>query len=108
VRFGERVADLVLELTDDKALPKETRKQLQIHHAPHKSAGAALVKLADKIANVRDIVDRPPAHWALGRRVEYLGWARRVVEGLPTASPALEACFEREFRRALERLGAER
>jgi guanosine-3',5'-bis(diphosphate) 3'-pyrophosphohydrolase len=106
-RFGERVTDLVLELTDDKALPKETRKLLQIRHAPHKSAGAALVKLADKIANVRDIVDRPPAHWALGRRVEYLGWARRVVESLPAANPLLEACFEHEFRRALERLGAE-
>jgi guanosine-3',5'-bis(diphosphate) 3'-pyrophosphohydrolase len=105
--FGERVTGLVQEVTDDKALPKETRKQLQIFHAPHKSSGAALVKLADKIANVRDIVERPPAHWALGRRVEYLGWARRVVEGLPAANPALQACFEREFRRALERLCAE-
>src|SRR6476646_10922188 len=31
-RFGRDVADLVAEVTDDKSLPKETRKQLQVEH----------------------------------------------------------------------------
>ena len=59
-RFGPRVAALVDEVTDDKTLAKEVRKQLQIDHAPHKSTGAALIKLADKLANLRDLSQSPP------------------------------------------------
>jgi guanosine-3',5'-bis(diphosphate) 3'-pyrophosphohydrolase len=59
-RFGDEVARIVLEVTDDKALPKQRRKELQVEHAPHKSEGAALVKLADKTCNLRDIANSPP------------------------------------------------
>ncbi len=103
-RFGARVADLVLEVTDDKSLSRDLRKQLQILHASRKTTGAALVKLADKIANVRDIVDRPPSNWTLERRLEYLDWAQRVVQGLPAVSSVLEALFEQECRRAADQL----
>lgn len=58
--FGERVASLVAEVTDDKRLPKVTRKQLQVAHAASKSEGARLIKLADKIANLRDLAEHPP------------------------------------------------
>ena len=47
-RFGGRMASIVLEVTDDKSLPKHRRKELQVEHAQHKSPEAALVKLADK------------------------------------------------------------
>src|SRR5579859_7480462 len=46
--FGERVAELVGEVTDDKSLPKQTRKDLQVAHAAHASRGAQIIKLADK------------------------------------------------------------
>ena len=72
--FGSRIARMVAEVTDDKRLPKEERKRLQIEHAPHLSDGAKLVKLADKIANLQDVVDNPPANWPLARRIEYLDW----------------------------------
>jgi (p)ppGpp synthase/HD superfamily hydrolase len=36
-RFGARVTDIVLEVTDDKTLPKQQRKELQVEHAHHKS-----------------------------------------------------------------------
>jgi (p)ppGpp synthase/HD superfamily hydrolase len=78
--FGERVAGLVMEATDDKSLPKEERKRLQIENAPHKSRDAKLLKLADKISNLRSIAASPPAHWPLERRSAYIEWAVNVVE----------------------------
>lgn len=93
-RFGTEVAGDVTEVTDDKSLPKARRKELQVEHAPHISARAKLVKLADKIANVRDMAERPPADWSASRRVEYVDWARRVVEGLRGAHPVLESIFD--------------
>src|SRR5437899_2998444 len=39
-RFGMDVADLVVEMTDDKSLPKAERKRLQIEHAPKMSVRA--------------------------------------------------------------------
>jgi guanosine-3',5'-bis(diphosphate) 3'-pyrophosphohydrolase len=63
--FGDEVTEVVLEVTDDKALPKAERKRLQVEHAPHISECAKLVKLADKIANLRDIGASPPADWSL-------------------------------------------
>ena len=53
--FGAKVADVVREVTDDNSLPKEDRKRLQIEHAPHIGKRAALVKLADKTSNLRDV-----------------------------------------------------
>ena len=61
--FGKRITDIVLEVTDDKALDKAERKRLQVEHAPHISRRAKLVKLADKICNLRDIAHSPPAKW---------------------------------------------
>lgn len=105
--FGDRVTDLVLEVTDNKGLAKDVRKRLQIEYAPYKSPGAALIKAADKIANVRDVIERPPAHWGLVRRVDYVGWAERVVEGLPNVTEVLRALFEVEFRRARDQLSTQ-
>lgn len=78
--FGERVAGLVMEATDDKSLPKAERKRLQIETATHKSRDAKLLKLADKISNLRSIAASPPAHWPLERRADYIAWAVNVVE----------------------------
>ena len=97
--FGERIAAMVEEVTDDKDLPKAERKRLQIEHAAALSAGAKLVKLADKICNLRDVAERPPAKWDLQRRQEYFEWAKRVIDGLRGAHPALEAAFDAAYRR---------
>lgn len=97
--FGEDVTAIVLEVTDDKALPKAERKRLQVEHAPTISRRAKLVKLADKICNVRDIAACPPADWSLQRRQEYFDWAKAVVEGLRGAHPTLERLFDEAFRK---------
>lgn len=105
--FGEAVAGIVAEATDDKTLPKETRKALQVRHAPRKSDAAKMLKLADKISNLRAITASPPASWDHGRRVEYVGWAGRVAAGLKGANPALDALFEATYREAVAKLAAD-
>jgi guanosine-3',5'-bis(diphosphate) 3'-pyrophosphohydrolase len=95
--FGSRVARVVAEVTDDKSLSSPERKRLQIEHAPKLSPEAKLVKLADKICNLRDIVERPPAKWDVQRRREYFDWAKRVVSGVRGVHPRLEAAFDEAF-----------
>jgi guanosine-3',5'-bis(diphosphate) 3'-pyrophosphohydrolase len=92
--FGRKVADVVAEVTDDKTLPKPRRKALQIEHAPHLSRRAALVKLADKTCNLRDVAHHPPAGWPLARRRQYFDWAKAVVDGLPPVSKKLRRAFD--------------
>lgn len=92
--FGERVSAYVMEVTDDKSLPKAERKQLQIEHAPHLSNGAKQIKLADKISNIRDVTENPPHDWSNQRRLEYVEWGEKVVEGLRGANENLEKRFD--------------
>lgn len=94
--FGEAVAAIVLETTDDKSLPKAVRKRLQIEHAPHLSDGARLVKIADKICNIRDVSQHPPNDWSQIRRRAYLRWADAVVAGLRGVNDALDRCYDEE------------
>lgn len=95
--FGQEVLSLVLEVTDDKTLPKADRKRLQIETASHKSRGAKLIKLADKSCNVRDLVGAPPEDWSLERRREYLTWTEKVVAQLRGTNPSLEDYYNQEL-----------
>jgi len=95
--FGPEISKLVAELTDDKKLPKEERKRLQIEHAPSLSRRARIVKLADKICNLRDVVQDPPAGWPLKRKQEYFDWAKSVVEKIPRTNPNLENAFAKAY-----------
>ena len=97
--FGPEIAGIVMEVTDDKSLEKAERKRLQIAHAATISAPAKLVKLADKICNLRDVADAPPAGWDLARRREYFDWAKAVVDGLRGVHPVLEGVFDQAYRR---------
>jgi guanosine-3',5'-bis(diphosphate) 3'-pyrophosphohydrolase len=97
--FGFAVADLVMEVTDDKSLPKAKRKRLQVEHAAHLSAGARLVKLADKICNLRDMRAAPPADWDSARRRAYFDWAEAVVSRMRGTHARLESLFDGELAR---------
>ncbi|SAK78595.1 HD domain-containing protein [Caballeronia ptereochthonis] len=99
--FGEEVAHIVAEVTDDKSLPKAERKRLQIEHAAHVGHRAKLVKLADKICNLRDIATMPPADWSDERKREYFEWAKRVVDALRGAHAGLEALFDEAYRQGM-------
>jgi guanosine-3',5'-bis(diphosphate) 3'-pyrophosphohydrolase len=97
-RFGAAVAAVVLEVTDDKSLPKKERKRLQIQHASRISRRAKLVKLADKICNVRDVAASPPRTWPLRRRRQYFDWARAVVGRMRGTHRRLERLFDEAYR----------
>jgi len=97
-RFGGGVAALVAEVTDDKSLPKEARKRLQVENAGKKSERAQTLKLADKISNLRSILASPPMGWSLQRKREYFDWARDVVSGLSSPNPILKEEFDKVYR----------
>ena len=97
-RFGRDVAELVAEVTDDKSLPKETRKQLQVEHTPEKSSRAQTLKLADKISNLRAIISSPPVGWSRERKQQYFEWARQVVSGIASPNDFLKSEFDKAYR----------
>ncbi|NXX23503.1 MESH1 pyrophosphohydrolase, partial [Podargus strigoides] len=96
-RFGAEVRRVVEEVTDDKTLPKTERKRLQVERAPGSSPRAKLVKLADKLYNLRDLNRCTPQGWPPQRVQEYFRWAAEVVAGLRGTSPPLEAALQRLF-----------
>jgi len=96
--FGRDVATLVAEVTDDKSLPKEIRKHLQVQTAHKKSSRAQTLKLADKISNLRAIVTSPPVGWGLERKRQYFEWARQVVSGISSPNPFLKAEFDKSYQ----------
>lgn len=102
--FGSTVAGIVGEVTDNKSLPKAVRKQLQIESAARLSHAAKLVKLADKISNLRDIAVNPPVSWSIARCVAYFAWAHAVVTALGDVHPRLEYIFGKVYDDGIETL----
>ncbi|KAK2107513.1 Guanosine-3',5'-bis(diphosphate) 3'-pyrophosphohydrolase MESH1 [Saguinus oedipus] len=98
LHFGAQVRCLVEEVTDDKTLPKLERKRLQVEQAPHSSPGAKLVKLADKLYNLRDLNRCTPEGWSEHRVQEYFEWAAQVVKGLQGTNQQLEEALKRLFQ----------
>jgi len=91
--FGQVVLNYVLEVTDNKALPKTERKKLQVKHAHSLSEGATLIKLADRISNLRSIASEAPKDWSAQRQLEYFNWSWLVFEQLPKTGSPLEEHF---------------
>ena len=102
--FGKKVCEYVLDVTDDKTLPKDERKRRQIEHAKKISKGAALIKLGDKISNVTDVTNNPPADWDINRRKEYLDWAEKVIENCPKVNDRMENKFQEIIKQGREAL----
>ena len=100
-QFGETIARLVEEVSDDKTLHWRERKRLQVERAPHISRQAQCIKLADKICNLRDLVAAPPAAWSTARRRAYFEWAKAVVDAIRAANPALAERFDQIYAQRL-------
>lgn len=97
--FGQDVADLVAEVTDDKSLEKPERKRLQIEHAAHSSPRAKMLKIADKCSNLNALLTSPPTDWSTKRRTEYFDWAHDVVAGCRGVNAQLDVEFDTLFAR---------
>lgn len=104
--FGKEIADVVMELSDDKSLPKLTRKKLQAEHAKSISHSAKLVKICDKISNVKSTVLEPPMNssisWSKEMCVGYGIWSRAVVDNMRGTNLALELEFDVWLYKLLE------
>ena len=92
--FGKKVYEYVLEVTDDKNLLKDERKEKQIEYAETLSKGAVLIKLGDKISNVTDIIYNPPSKWDINRRRAYLDWAEEVISNCSQVNEKMENKFQ--------------
>jgi (p)ppGpp synthase/HD superfamily hydrolase len=92
--FGDRIAALVDEVTDDMSLSKSQRRQKQIEDAPHKSAGAKLIKIADKISNIRARIHSDPSPEERADLTDYVDWAEKVVAGCRGGNAALDRMFD--------------
>jgi (p)ppGpp synthase/HD superfamily hydrolase len=104
-RFGPEVAALVAEVTDDKSLPKEERKRLQVETTSRKSRRAKLLKIADKTSNLRGLVRSPPSGWTQERLRDYVVWAELVVRSCRGLNAKLEAAFEAAYADAKAQYG---
>lgn len=96
--FGPEIKNIVAEVTDDKSLPSQERKRLQIEHALTSSRKANLIKLADKLYNLRDLQRGLPAGWTETRRQEYFVWAKKVINNLRGTNAKLEAHLFKIFQ----------
>lgn len=103
-QFGTVVLGYVLELTDNKSLPSPERKKLQIEHAGSLSDGATLIKIADRIANLRSVATEPPRWWPVKRQIQYFEWSLRVVRNLRELNKPLLTLFMQEYGEGLEKV----
>lgn len=95
--FGSEVADVVMEVTDDKSKPKDVRKRAQVTNAPNKSYRAKIVKLCDKLYNLRDLLVNTPPSYSLSRIFGYIEFCRRVVASLRGINNSLEIALDNEI-----------
>ena len=91
--FGAEVRDLVLEVTEDPALPRGGRKDREREHALALSPRARLVRLADKAHNLFSLIDHPPVTWSHERQAQYAEWCADLVRALGAVNGPLEAHF---------------
>ncbi|QOZ29014.1 HD domain-containing protein [Bradyrhizobium sp. CCBAU 51753] len=99
-KFGARVADLVVECTDDMSLPKAERRRKQIEDAPHKSPDAKLIKIADKISNTLARIVPQPSADERDDLADYVAWAEKVVAGCRGVNATLDRMFNEAVRLA--------
>lgn len=99
--FGDDVAALVVEVTDNKSIDKADRKRLQVEHAAYISKRAKILKIADKTSNLHSIQFSPPP-WPDERKRRYFAWAKAVVDQARGCNAAVEAAFDKEYEQAIE------
>ena len=98
--FSERVASLVVECTDDMRLPKAERRRRQVTDAPHKSPGAKLIKIADKISNIGARMHSDPTQDERDDLIDYADWAEQVVNGCRGGNAWLDTKFDQTIAMA--------
>lgn len=105
-KFGNKVLNIIWEVTDNKQLPFQERKQKQIQDTPHLSQEAKKIKIADKICNITDLKEAPPVGWSRDRKNSYIEWSTKVIEGAKGVNKELEAYFAKISREAYKTINS--
>jgi len=74
---------------------------MQEKHAGTLSDGATLIKLADRISNLRSVTSEPPRWWSAQRQIDYFEWSHRVFINLRKLNTPLELLFQKEYNEGL-------
>ena len=96
--FNTKVADIVIEISDEKGLDRKVRKRLQIQDAKNLSYEAKIIRIADKLCNIQDNCGIDAPNWDYDRKYEYLQWAEEVVNQIKGTHEELENSFFDEHR----------
>lgn len=105
-QFGSKVLRIVQEVSDDKQLPFKERKKKQIEDTPYLSNEAKKIKIADKICNITDLKADPPVGWSKERKITYIEWAGKVIQGAGGVNKALEKYFNKISKEAYETINS--
>ena len=95
--FGERIASLVMEVTNDMSLNSQQRRTFEFNVIGGLSHDAKVIKLADKLANIRDVSTMPPVGWTAEKKSEYFDFALSIAELAKEASPMLFNIFIKDY-----------
>ena len=93
-QFGENVFQLVMEVTDHSHENDAEKFRQQLQRVESLSKKARLIKLADKISNVKSLLSFPPEGWDLEKRSLYINWADKIIMALRGTNEKLEAHYD--------------
>ena len=71
--------------------------EIVLWNARTASRRARLVKLADKICNVRDVASSPPAQWNIRRKRKYFDCSKEVIDALRGTNRKLEKLSDEAY-----------
>ena len=102
-KFGPEVGTAVSELSDDMALSYDERKKRQVQNAKDLSDLARVIRIADKICNIRDIMEYP-LDWSLEKKLRYVKNSIEIVDQIKGTNSQLELILEREAAMARQEI----
>lgn len=104
--FGQRVTDLVIGVTGTPGLPARERADEMLRRMIDGSDELRALKMCDRLCNVRDAIERPPATWSLGKQRTYFIDAQRLAFIAGAASRELAAALLNEASVGLWKLNS--
>ena len=99
--FGKRVSNFVFEVTNNPDLSKVDKKKAQVTKASNMSSGAKLIKMADMIDNLSDLLVAPPPDWTKERVKGYFVWKYVIFSSLRGVNSYLVNELEKLFSSVL-------
>jgi len=88
--YGTKVSSYLEEMTSKQGLSLKEQKKQQIMQAFRQNPSVAIIKLSDKLSNLKTLATSPPPSWSRDRIDQYFQWAQTVIENLPESNQLLK------------------